>query len=488
MGYTFNDHWVTESLRLRESLWGPLEDSAEAGRARAQGGSFETRLLARTRSLAQREGLTDTLNNWRMVARLTLLLFAATAFIVGCCAAMGALGRSGSVNLAPAVVALLGLNTLAFLLWLASFGMQATGTTGSLLAGAWLKVTRKLVRGPDAVLLPRALLELLARQRLQRWSAGVLSHWFWTLALTGALLTLLGMLATRRYTFQWETTLLSPDTFVVLVQGLGWLPSLLGFPQPSAEVIRNSSGLLALPESAHAIWSVWLIGLVVVYGLLPRIAALILSALVMRRRLARLAIDASLPGVAELHDRLMPASESTGIDAPAPQPEPASAHPARRPAGSQTQCGLLGLELPADLPWPPQAIPPGVDDLGIVDTREQRRQVLDALRRQPAQRLLVCCDARQTPDRGALALLTELASLSNDMRLALLPEGEPPRREQWQRQLLDAGFMPEQIQTGAASGLQWLDGQGHEAAGANSVHLGSRPHAPLANQPGEPTG
>lgn len=472
MAYTFNDHWITESLRLRESLWGPLEDSAEAGRARAQGGSFEARLLARTRLLAQREGLTDTLNNWRMMARLTLLFFAAAAFLAGCCAAMGALGRGGSVNLAPAVVALLGLNTLAFVLWLASFGMQATGATGSLLAGAWLKVTRKLVRGPDAVLLPRALLELLARERLQRWGAGVLSHWFWTLALAGALLTLLGMLATRRYTFQWETTLLSPDTFVVLVHGLGWLPSLLGFPQPSAEVIRNSSGLLSLPESAHAIWSVWLIGLVVVYGLLPRIAALILSALVVRRRLARLAIDPSLPGVAELHDRLMPASESTGIDAPAPPSHAAGIPPAQRPAGRQTLRALLGLELPADLGWPPQPLPGGVDDLGIVDTREQRHQVLDTLRRHPAQRLLVCCDARQTPDRGALALLAELASLSGDMRLALLPESDPPRREQWQRQLLDTGFLPEQIHAGTEQGLQWLAGttSGRQASAGEPRH------------------
>lgn len=456
MAYRFDDHWVTETLRLRESLWGPLEDSTEAGRARAEGGGFRTRLLTRSRLLAQREGLADALARWRMVARLTLLLFAAAAFLVGCAAAAGALGRGGAVNLAPAIVALLGLNTLAFVLWLASFGMQ-TGAAGSLLAGAWLRVTRKLARGPDAALLPRALLELLARQRLQRWGAGVLSHWFWTLALAGALITLLGMLATRRYTFQWETTLLSPDTFVALVQGLGWLPSLLGFPQPSAEVIRSSGGLQTLPEAAHAIWSVWLIGIVVVYGLLPRIVALVASALIVRRRLARLKVDPSLPGIAELHDKLMPASESTGIDAPA--------SPAAVPGIAAQQAGrdtparrcLLGLEIPSDLPWPPRGLPPGTGDFGIVDSREQRRQVLEALFRQPAQRLLVGCDARQTPDRGTLTLLTELASLAGELRLALLPEDDSPaRRAQWQQQLLRAGFAPEQIENDIASGLGWL--------------------------------
>lgn len=216
MRYRFNDYWITESLRLRESLWGPLEDASEAGRARAQGGSFEERLLARNRLLAEREGLTATLNRWRTMARLTLLALAAAAFALGCAAAMGALGTGGVVNLAPAVVALLGLNTLAFVMWLASFALQTSAATGSLIAGAWLKLMRRLLRGTDAVLLPRALLEILSRQRLQRWAAGVLSHLFWALALTGALLALLGLLATRRYTFQWETTLLSPDTLSAL--------------------------------------------------------------------------------------------------------------------------------------------------------------------------------------------------------------------------------------------------------------------------------
>lgn len=464
MRYQFDDFWITESLRLRESLWGPLEDASEAGRARAKGGSFEARLIARNRLLAEREGLTTTLSRWRTMARLTLLLFSVIAFVLGCAAAMGALGKGGVVNLAPAIVALLGLNTLAFVMWLASFALLTGGASGSLISGAWLKLTRRLVRGTDAALLPRALLEILSRQRLQRWAAGVLSHFFWVLALTGALLTLLGLLATRRYTFQWETTLLSPDTFVGLVEGLGRLPSVLGFPQPSAQVVRASGGLQSLPESAHAAWSVWLIGLVLVYGLLPRLAALLLSCLVVRRRLNNLTVDTTLPGIAELHERLMPSSENTGVDAPAPLVSPPNVAPAHWPGARQIQCAILGLELPSDLNWPPLALPSGVDDLGIIDTREQRHALLDSLRRRAAQRLLICCDARQTPDRGTLTLLTELSSLSGDMRLALIPELEPSRRELWQRQLLAAGFEPEQVHGRIADNMLWLAGLRGEPA------------------------
>lgn len=456
MAYTFDDHWLTEALRLRESLWGPLEDSAEAGRARAQGGDFQDRVLTRTRLLARREQLDSTLTRWRQLGRLGLILFALGALLAGVAAAGSTLGSGARpVNLALALAGLLGFNTFTFLLWAFSFALGG-GSSGSLLADLWLNLTRRLARSADAALLPRALLELLARQRLQRWSAGVLSHGLWALALLSALACLLVLLATRRYIFQWETTLLSPDVFVAMVQGLGWLPSYLGFPVPTAELIRASGGTQDLPESAHAAWSAWLLGIVIVYGLLPRLAALALSLLVVRRRLSRLTIDPSLAGIAELHDKLLPASMNTGIDAPAAPadawselPQPAAGEPGKRL--------LLGLELPPDLPWPPPALLPQLNDLGIIDTREQRRQVLETLRHHPAERLLVCCDARQTPDRGALAILTELRSLSGDMQVALLPQnGEPARRSQWRQQLLHAGFTPEQLQNDFAAGLGWL--------------------------------
>lgn len=469
MAHSFEEHWITETLRLRESMWGPLEDAAESGRARAQGGDFDTRLRTRNRLLAQRERLDATLARWRQVARLVLMLFILAAIITGGAAAAGALGNGGRpVNLALALAGLLGLNILTFLLWAASFTMQ-TRSTGSFLADAWLRLTQRLARGPDATLLPRALLELFARARMSRWSAGLLSHGLWTLALLSALAALAALLASRRYTFQWETTLLSPETFVMLVQGLGRLPSMLGFPLPSADIVRASSGLQVLPESAQALWSSWLLGCVLVYGLLPRIVALLLSGFMVRRRMARLSIDPSLPGIAELHDRLMPSVVSTGIDAPAPRAEagPPSV-PAHRAEPGRRQ--LMGLELPGDLPWPPRAaLPSAVSDLGVVDTREQRHRVLDKLRHTSAERLLLCCDARQTPDRGTLALIGELSSLSGDMRVALLPESDlAARRGQWQQLLLQSGFTPEQVQGGISEGLEWLAAEPPESGAASA--------------------
>src|SRR5690606_5573547 len=111
-------------------------------------------------------------------------------------------------------VAMLGLNSLAFVFWLISFAIP--NSNGTWLGEFWLWLTRKLARGPDAALAPRAFIEVLGRNNALRWVLGTISHGLWTTALISMLLTLLAVLSARRYGFNWETTLLSADTFVSL--------------------------------------------------------------------------------------------------------------------------------------------------------------------------------------------------------------------------------------------------------------------------------
>ena len=458
MSYRFHDYWITETLRLRESLWGPFEDASESGRARTQESGFTDRVVFRARLLAEREGLDTVIHRWQHVSRLLWMGFMLAAVLAGITAASAALGSGTEpVNLALALTGLLGLNALTLLLWLASFSMQG-GSTGTLLADLWLGLTRRLARGPDAVLAPRALLELLSRHGLTRWCAGALSHALWTLALVSCLFTLMGLLSVRSYTFQWETTLLSPDTFVTVVHGLGALPALLGFPLPDAEIIRASNGQNSLPGGAQALWSGWLLGMVVVYGLLPRLVALVASGWVVRSRARHMTLDPSLPGIAELHDRLTPQRTLTGIDAPAPSAE-AKNLLASHVSNHIGEHGLAGIELPEDIEWPPFPVPTGMRDMGVIDTREQRRYMLDTLRRNPSKRLLAVCDARQTPDRGSLALLAELASLAETLHVLLLPDGNAAaRRPQWHEQLNAAGLSPDQLHADTISARAWVEG------------------------------
>lgn len=444
--------WAAETLRLRESLHGPLEDSTELRRTLAAGGTFDERLLHRAQLLGEREGIPQHIHRWQRGARLTLLALALAAALAGVGAAAGALGDgSRPVNLLLALVALLGVNTLTLLLWFAGNLLQADQL--SWLGDAWLWLTRKLARGPTAALVPRALLEWLSRERAVRPLGGVISHGLWLLALLSALATLLALLSARRYGFQWETTLLAPDTFVGLTHGLGLLPGLLGFPQPDAALVQASIAPGQPPLQAQAIWSAWLIGALVVYGLLPRAVLLAWSFVTLRRRLRASRLDPSLPGYAELRERLMPVATPSHDE-----PPPASVFSPRRalagaPPGSPAQAVVAAIEVPAEHPWPPPGLKAGVHDAGRIDSRAERQRLLQALYQHRPRRLLLAVDASQTPDRGTIALLAELASLADDTRITTVTAHE--RQTLWKQQLEPAGL---QMRPGSSleDGLNWL--------------------------------
>jgi len=459
----FRHYWLAETIRLRESQWGPLQDNAEIRRARALGNDFAQRLLLRARFLSQREGLDTTLQQWVHGARLAFFILLLLAILAGVTAAAGALGDGGrQVNLVLALAALLGLHALTFLFWCVG-GLLPADNARTGLGDLWLWLTRKLARGPQAALAPRALAGLLARHRALRPLLGGVSHALWSVILAAMLITLLALLSARRYTFSWETTLLSPDTFVTFTRTLGWLPSKLGFSIPPEAIIRASDGLQQLPDTAHAQWSGWLIGCLVCYGLLPRLVALAATVTAARHRIGQIRLDTSLPGYIELRDRLDPVSVAGSIDAPAPRdiPGPAGADPAT--TALQTGRAIVGLELARDQAWPPVAAPldPQITDLGIIDDRTQRRRLLDMLAGSPPEKLLIVCDGHQTPDRGSINLISELVATAQHARVLLVtPPGprtpERGRVDTWNQHLQRAGLSVPDIAADAEQAIAWL--------------------------------
>lgn len=447
--------WLAETLRLREAHWGPLDDDEAVRRARTQGGTLQDRLLARAQWLGAQNGLDQTLSQWRRASLLALMAILLLAVISGASAAFGALGSGERpVNVIWALGALLGLHALTFVLW--PFGLLF-GTEGAWLGQAWLWASRKLARGPDAALAPQAFATLLARHGGLRWLLGAVTHGIWLVGLSAALAALLAALSTRRYAFAWETTILSPETFVRLTQALGWLPERLGFATPDAAAILASDGMQALPPAIQAQWSGWLVGAVVVYGILPRLIALGLCTVQLVRARLRMRMDPGLPGLAGLRDRLQPSVEHLGVDAPEGNPE-MPRHAAAAADGAESASGpvLAGLEIPSDLAWP--QLPKDVHDAGIIDTREQRKRLLDRLALAPATRLLLVCDARQTPDRGTLRLVLGLAGHALETRIWLRASdrAESGRLQSWQAQLSGAGLPDTAISRDGHAALQWL--------------------------------
>lgn len=447
----FQAHCLAEAVRLKESGWGPLEDTAEVRRAIAQGGSVEDRLVFRAALLAQREGWVAAYQRLSQVGRWLLPAWLVLAVVAGLSAVWGVLGAGAYINVITAVVSLVGLNVLTLLLWLSSFLFKSdSAQQGSVLGTLSLKLLGRFARGEAATLVLGAGVNVVVRQKLGRWLSGLISHTFWLWATLVAILALLWALSARRYGFGWETTLLSPDSFVALVESLGSVPRWLGFDVPSAELIRMSDGLTPLTPEDQRVWSSWLLGCLVCYGLLPRLVAWLCCTGVVRFRLRHLHIDRQLPGWIEQQERLLPVHVRVGIDAEAPIDQVAVAQPTlfEFPQATDTVC-VAAIEYPQDRIWPPLPIPDTWINAGVVDTRAQREQLLQLLHQRSPDYLLLVCDANQTPDRGIVAWLGELSSYGRYCAIVLQAasdtEVQPERLLAWRDRLSAAGFRSEQL-------------------------------------------
>ncbi|MCT8946510.1 DUF2868 domain-containing protein [Pseudomonas iridis] len=409
--------WLTETVRLREEHAGPLDDLEANRLARAAGGDLPSRIQRRALWLAERDGLTAALKHWLQGARLALVLLMILAMLSGAGLAFAALGQT-PVNVFWALGSLLGLNLILLLSW--ALGLIFAGEHGATLGRLWLWLSEKLARDAKAAQLAPALLLMLQRKKLNRWALGALVNGLWLLVMLSALVLLLTLMATRRYGFVWETTLLSADTFIHVTQALGHLPSLLGFNVPTVDMIRASGDGALDIESARQAWATWLVGVLVVYGVLPRLILALLCFWRWNSGKAALRLDLNLPGYAQLRERLMPSSERLGVN----DPEPPQMHRVESGVSEHASEGalLVAIELDEQRPWPP-ALPKNVSNAGILDSRESRHKLLEQLSRFPPARLAIACDPQRSPDRGSLALIAELARSAGETRVWLL---QPP--------------------------------------------------------------
>ncbi|MBX9408181.1 DUF2868 domain-containing protein [Pseudomonas baetica] len=412
--------WLTETVRLREEHAGPLDDLEANRLARAAGGDLPSRIQRRALWLAERDGLTSALKHWLQGARLALVLLMVFAVLSGAGLAFAALGQT-PVNVFWALGSLLGLNLILLLSW--ALGLIFAGEHGATLGRLWLWLSEKLARDAKASQLAPALLLMLQRKKLNRWALGAMVNGLWLLAMLSALLLLLTLMATRRYGFVWETTILSADTFINMTQALGSLPALLGFNVPTVEMIRASGDAALDIESARQAWATWLVGVLVVYGVLPRLLLTLLCFWRWNSGKAALHLDLNLPGYAQLRERLMPTSERLGVTDAAPE----QLHRVESSVSEHASEGalLVAIELDEQRPWPP-ALPKNVSNAGVLDSRESRNKLLEQLSRFPPARLAIACDPRRSPDRGSLALIAELARNASATRVWLLqaPPGE----------------------------------------------------------------
>jgi uncharacterized protein DUF2868 len=453
--FGFSDRVLAEAVRLHEEALGaPLDEPGADAAARASAGDFESRVVLRAQRLSVAEPLRAALNRLRAGTTAAFALGLVAAFAAGGAAARVVLGSytDGPVNFFLALTALLGLHTIVLLVWLIFVvfrpGSAVIGLLGSLVFRLGGRLTRSLHKGPLELAAIRAVGAVFFRAGLGRWALSTISHCMWLAYLAGCLIIVVLLLSTRQYDFAWETTILSEPVYIRIARLIAVPVQAMGFAVPDAAQIGASrwTGQSTVIAGAREAWGNLLIGCIVVYGILPRGLALLVSVMALLRARSRYRLDPGHVGFVRLHSLLMPLSRQTGIVDPEeanagelPTPQVAEALPVHATGPT----AILGLEI--DRPrtgWPPEL---GIDwwDLGFADNRADRQRILDEAAAAGAapRALLVVCSLPATPDRGTRAFIDALRRSSRSPLILLLTEGQRLRArvhaEQVERRIQD---------------------------------------------------
>ncbi len=420
------DWLLAETVRLHEEHHGRSGDDETANAlACSSESTLSGRLIRRAAALPAAASIRPDL------ARLHRLAFRLGALVLVLAALAGAVAAFAStadreIGFLLAASSLLALPTLMLIVWLVLMlsmrpSRAAASLSGGLLSLGISRLGPRLLNGPlasETVAATRGLLGTAAG----RWALSTLAHLFWVVYSLSALVVLALLFSAAQYDLSWGTTLLSDDSVIRLIGGLAWLPAELGLiqaPEPDW-ILAGREG--QQPGAARAEWASFLLALVLVYGLLPRLFLAVLSALLALSGLRRLTLDTRQPGYLRLAGVL---SGGAGADLHGQAPEIPAPRRRRAPRNAEGPPLLIGVELErAD--WPVALPDQSWKELGRADTRAQRRQLLAAAEgfECPPPALLAQCSALRTPDEGTARFLMRLADTAETMLVIWLDESE----------------------------------------------------------------
>ncbi len=409
------DSWLCEALRLKETQWGQLDDRAACLRA-AHEPTAMRQIAARANLLGETTGVSLALGRVQSGLWVALIVLLAIAVLVGGSAVSAALGTgSQSVNVVSALVVLLGVNLFSLVLWL--FTLLIGAGSGGWLAQSWQWLVRKLATGPEVALAGQAWWSIWQQAGGLRWVLSSVTHASWLVASLAMLAVLFFMLSMRHFSFAWETTLLSADSFVALTHFLGAVPQWFGVAIPDSEMVRASGHLSTNSMRAQTLWASWLMGAVACYGVLPRALLLLASLAMVARAWPHTQPQLKSPYYQALLTKMQPAALSPeGLPPPTVKP---AYPPSRKEANSTTPAMMTGIEL--ESAWPPLGLGGAIVHTVMIDSRDTRNMALGHVAQLNPRRLVIACDARQTPDRGTLRLIAELSSYASKTLVWLQP-------------------------------------------------------------------
>jgi hypothetical protein len=457
---SFRDVTLAHTIRLMEEA-GALDDAGEMTLAHARQHNDQDRILERARLLGRRLGLLDDWARMKVGLWIAAGLLVLLAYLLAGGLLSRALGSGQTLNAALAFVAMLGVPVLAlgvWLLWALASLFSRSGSTPWSLGQLMLALAARMpwLHGPHSLTLLRGANGVLRENRLGLWVFGAISHWLWALAFGLVLVTLLVLFSFQAYQLTWETTILDAPFFESFLRITGWLPRVLGFPVPEQAVVHAAPSA----QGSQAIaW--WLLASALLYGLLPRVLALVVCAWVWQRRAGRLGIDTSDPYFRQLATRFASMVAATVVDAEhAPPPSDSQLFRDRAP-GQVPRVVLIGFELPDGLPWPTPDLATVADQVHTISgTMSERLSLLTTLAAAPGVDALIVCSAASSPDRGAERFLRQVCAEATGC--ALLPlggdgAGANNKPQRWADWLAATDLQAVTFCATVSDALQWME-------------------------------
>lgn len=454
---SFKQVWLCEAIHLRESQWGPLDDS-KARLLAQQERSPLAKVVSRAQTLSHAIGLTTTIKTLSAAGWFAVFFILIAAVIGGTSLALSALGAGTQpVNIVWALISLLGLNILSLTLWCLS--LLSPTASGGRLVQLWPWLTRKLARGPNMGLAVQAWWSVWHQAHATRWLLSTGTHLIWMTLSVAATVTLLLALSTRQYDFVWETTVLSSEVFVKWIGYLSFVPQWLGFAVPDHDMVRVSSSVSQQnAELSRRLWSGWLLGCLLIYGVLPRVFFALLSGLILKRY-SRLKPDLSSPYYSAVLSRM----PEFGVQTDGAKPLESIFKTVLDRNNNEndpwnSEHLLIAIELDPTDEWPPAGIGAALSFAIPVDSKASRQQTLLNTANTRPHSLVVACDARHSPDRGTLRLIADLSACSKRTLVWLRhTQTAHAHTEAWVTQLRDLPHIELCVHDDGASIMQWLE-------------------------------
>lgn len=400
-------------------------------------GSFKEKAVARASQLMSVTGIGQAYAKHQRKNRRLIFLFYAVFSALGFFSVMQTMDKAGSqVNVYWLLLLLIGVNLVSMLVWLF---LVLRGRTGRAPTVSFYQTLLKRMSSVESAPLLTAWSDTHLRGRTGAWFLSKHAHAYWLMYLAGGLFALLLILTGKQIDFVWGTTILDATTFATITAWLGALPSQFGFAVPDQAMVFASvpgASSEALADS-RATWANFVVGAILVYAVIPRLALLVFSSIAFFWAKHRYCPDWELPYFYALRSKLLPEGASLGVVDPDSEQKSVDTDLETTPSPQLMRIDQLALPegaYVAAFEWgdssPPNLNIESAIVLDKINDVHAQTGILQALKQTPKPTVLMV-PLHRAADRGASRFLEELHSLAPIYLVVVQLERQPSDAARW---------------------------------------------------------